>query len=130
MNSDQQAAFLATFEQAGAAKVRKAIGDDHWPSEVHDLAESWLSSKQDAARRRDIFEREQMEAVRSARDAALAASRLAEDAKTLVRDASITPRAVSASADQSERSARISSALAAAALTVAMAALIASAWPK
>jgi len=130
MNTQQQEAFLATFEQAGAAKVRKAIGNDHWPREVCDLAQNWLSAKEEAEWRQQAFEREQAEGVRAANDAALAAGRLAEDAKTLARDANITARAATTSAEQSERNAKIASALAAAALAVAIAALIASAWPK
>jgi hypothetical protein len=130
MNLDQQEAFLATFEQAGAAKVRKAIGNDHWPREVHDLAQNWLSAKEQAEWRREAFEREQSEVVRSVRDTAFAANHLAEDAKTLAREANITARAAATSADHCERSAKISGALAAAALAVALAALIASAWPK
>jgi hypothetical protein len=130
MNSDQQEAFLATFEQAGAAKVRRAIGNDHWPPEVHDLARNWLSSKEEAEWRQQVFEREQIEGVRAARDAALAANRLGDEARTLARDANIIARAAVVSAEQSERNAKIGSALAAAALAVAIAALIASAWPK
>jgi hypothetical protein len=130
MNMDQQEAFLATFEQAGAAKVRKAIGNDHWPREVHDLAQNWLSAQEESEWRRQVIEHEQLESVRSATEAASAANRLAEDAKTLARDANVAARAASTSAEQSERNAKIASALAAAALAVAIAALIASAWPK
>jgi hypothetical protein len=130
MNTQQQEAFLTTFEQAGASKVRQAIGNDHWPREVHDLAQNWLAAKEEAEWRKQAFAREQLESVHSARDAAFAANRLAEDAKTLARDAGITARAATASAAQSERNTKISSALAAAALAVAIAALIASAWPK
>src|SRR5215472_11193184 len=130
MNTQQQEAFLTTFEQAGAAKVRQAIGNDHWPREVHDLAHSWLAAKEEADWRKQAFEHEQMESIRTARDAAFAANRLAEDAKTSARDANVTARAATTSAEQSERNAKIASALAAAALAVAIAALIASAWPK
>jgi hypothetical protein len=76
---------------------------------------------------KEAFQREQMKIVYSAKDAVPAANRLAEDAKTLSRDANISARAASASADQSERNAKNQQCARRCSLAVATAALIASA---
>ena len=130
MNEQQQQAFLATFEQAGVEKVRKAIGSDHWPREVQEFAERWLAGEDETERRKEAILHEHMQLARFASDSAMTAGALAKDAQSLAQDANAIARAASVSAEQTANRTTISNVISAAALAVAIAALIAAVWPK
>src|SRR5215472_11119719 len=93
MNSNQQDTLLATFEQAGTTKIRRAITSGRWPlGEVRDLAEGWLMKREGAE---------------------------TETAMSLAQDANMTAHEASNAADNSNRKARVSNLIAAAAFAMA-----------
>src|SRR5215472_10274301 len=111
MNSDQKRALWATLEQAGPAKVRKAITSGRWPTgEVRDLTEGWLLIREVAEQK-------------SKRGAWFAPTGTADDVRVLTQDASTTAHAALDAAEESNRNSKVGYLIAALALALAFVSL-------